>query len=261
MPCPRSRTVIRIAALQLVRPTRRLVLPLLGHVRHRVHGVEQEVDEHLLDLDRVTDHVERAPLRAAIQAVTRRWCASVSSKFTASLSAALMSKPLPFGLMLREQCSQPADNFAGTQIVAADTRHDAVQVLAPISARLQNQVRGIGARKNRAERLIDFVGNRGRQLASDCQPRRVCEFGALSLHRKLRVAATAALDEQSRDQQRLQYDDCDGRGDRVVVRLPERRLLEINDCIRWNLMLVDAPAPHLPPVDAQHRRGGGRQLQ
>ena len=135
------------------------------------------------------------------------------------------------------------------------------EIVAAVAAGLQNQVGRIGAGLDRAERLVDLVRDRRRQLAGHRQPRRVRELGALLLHRQLGRAAAAALEEQRGDQRGLEQDDGDGDDRHVPVRLPERRLAEMHDGVGRNPVLVDAPPPDLPPVDVQRRRHDLRQAQ
>ena len=81
------------------------------------------------------------------------------------------------------------------------------------------QVGGVGVAQDRAERLVDLVGDRARQLAGDREPRRVREFEALLLHGLLGQAAAAAFDEEPGDQPGLQQEHDDG-DDRLVPVLP-----------------------------------------
>ncbi len=103
---------------------------------------------------------------------------------------------------LASSATQPADHVAGAQIVASDARDDAPQVLAAIDARLEDQLGGVGAGEDRAERLVDLVGDRSRQLAGDRQARGVREFGALLLHRHLGPATATSLEQQRGDEPR-----------------------------------------------------------
>ena len=117
---------------------------------------------------------------------------------------------LPFGLVSRKQRTQPPDHVARTEVVAPDARHDPEQVFAAVAAGLKNQIGSIGARLHGAERLVDLVRDRGRQLAGHRQARRMGKLDALLLHRQLgRAAAVAARTSSLAINAGLKQDDGD----------------------------------------------------
>ena len=59
--------------------------------------------------------------------------------------------------------------------------------------------------------------------------------------------------QQRRDQTGLQHDHGERNQRRMTVRFPERRLLEANDRVVWQLFLGDPPTARLSPVDLQCR--------
>src|SRR5688572_8874995 len=81
--------------------------------------------------------------------------------------------------------------------------------------------------------------------------------------RRLGLAAAPALNEQHRDEHRLQTDETDGADDGPAVLLPERPLGEDDLAALGQALLVELPAGELPAVEpvrapcvARHRRAG-----
>ena len=226
---------------------------VLGQLVDGIHRVEQQDDEDLLDLRRIADEIYRCRREAEIDrhlplpsfgAQQRRGVAERRVEV----------ELLPLRLVLGEERTQAADDVGRAQVVAADSRHDAQEVFAAIASRLQDQVGGIGAGLHGAERLVDLVRDRRRQLAGHGEPRRVRELHALLLDGELGGATAATLEEQRRDHRGLDEDDG-GRDDRrVAIHLPERRLPIVDDGVGRHRMLVDAPAANLAPVDLQRGR-------
>ena len=67
---------------------------------------------------------------------------------------------MPLGLVSGEQQAQPADDFTGAQVVAANLGKNFAQLAAPVGSGFKHQFGGVGVAQNGAERLVDLVRNR-----------------------------------------------------------------------------------------------------
>jgi len=168
--------------------------PVLRKIGDRIHRVEHQVDQHLLDLCLVTEDDGRR-CRGAESRVSLP-----APRFGAQESRDIGHRRIEvehvaLGLVPRKQRAQPADHVAGTHVVAPDARDDAQEIVAPVATGLQYQVGRIGAGLHRTERLVDLVRDRRRQLACHRQPRHMREFGPLLLQPPVRPRGDAVARE------------------------------------------------------------------
>ena len=194
--------------------------------------------------------------------VTPRRRASERSSDSTSRAASRRSKGWRSTSLPREQGPQPADHFAGPQVVAADVGEDLGELGPPVAAGIEDQVGGVGVGENRAERLVDLVRDRAQQLAGDRQARGVRELEAAALLGRARrrggggarraAGRSAPPGAPAHPPRRAPEGD---RPRRASVRGRGRR--------RWpgSSARVDLPAANLPPVDLESRRDLGRQRQ
>ena len=162
IPQPRSLTVMTLlVAAPLDRHDNRPAI--LRHVVHRIHGVEHEDDEHLLHLREIAFHEDGRRRQPHVERdlTLPRLCAQ-KSRGVADRGVEIES--LPHGLVLGEECTQPADDIACAQVVAPDSRHDSQEVLAAIGAGLEKQIGRVRTGLYRTQRLVDLVRDRCRQF-------------------------------------------------------------------------------------------------
>src|ERR1022692_2792141 len=245
--------------------------PVITQVRDRVHRIEHQIDGDLLYLNAVADDASRRHARIQVECHASTLGLG-AQKVHRVPDGFVWIEQLAFEVVLGKQRPQSANHIAGAQVVAADVAQYPAQVFAPVCARLKEQLPGIGISQYCPERLIDLVGNRGRQLSGNCKPRCVPQLAALFLYRQLGLTAAPVFKEKHRNQRSLEEDHRSDDDRLVSIRLPERRLPEIDDGIGRNCLLVDSPATDLSPIEPsrhwldfrqvqRRRRGTGQQLR
>ncbi len=164
IPWPRSRTESSTPSRRRSGRRRRSYGAVLGRIGDGVHGVEHQVDQHLLDLDPVADDRDRSTApRAGARASRRRRRASARSSDSTSRTASWRSKGLPLDFVPGEQGPQPADHLARPQVVAADVGEDLGELLPAVAAACEHEVGGVGVGEDRAQRLVDLVRDRAQR--------------------------------------------------------------------------------------------------
>ena len=146
-----------------------------------------------------------------MSSVTRRRRASAPNKDSTSRTASLRSN----GCRSTSCLASSARSRRITSLARRSSRRMSARMLRSSSRRsppaLEDQVGGVGVAQDRAERLVDLVRDRARQLAGDREPRRMRELEALRLLGRFGEAAAPALDEEP------------GRSARPGARRPRRR--------------------------------------
>jgi len=158
------------------------------------------------------------------------------------------------GFVLREQRAQAADHVARAQVVAPHVGKDLAQCVRMHAVRVEQHLRGIDVRQNRAERLIHLVRDRCGQLAHGREPRGMEQLATLPLHRELGADAPLALNEQRRDQRGLRQDDGQRSENLPAIAIPGRELAEPDLAVYGQKVYVNAPMAQLPPVRDAARR-------
>jgi len=159
---------------------------------------------------------------------------------------------------MRQQGAQPLDDGAGTQVVALDVGQDLLQLRGVQPARLDHHLRRIGVGQDRRQRLVDLVGDRGRQFAGHRQPRRMQELRAVGLHAQLGHQATAPLHQQGGDQCRLRQHRQQHQRRLPAIPLQERRFSKPQCAAGRQVAAVQAEALQLPGIG--HTGRGRRRL-
>ena len=81
----------------------------------------------------------------------------------------------------------------------ANIGQDRAQFVPPIRTGREQEVGGIGVAQNRAEGLVDLVGDGARQLPGDREARGMGELAALLMDGLFHAAATTAFEQEPGD--------------------------------------------------------------
>ena len=137
MPRPRSRTVIRIRCLGFF-DFYGDCASIVAYITDCVHRIEQEIDQHLLDLHPIADdrrprrqsHFNRHPPTLRLDVQQRRYLVDRGVKI----------QPALLDLVPCQQRSQSAYHLAGTDVIAADVGQDLAQYLVTAVARRYQKI-------------------------------------------------------------------------------------------------------------------------
>ena len=88
------------------------------------------------------------------------------NKFDGLSNEVIEVEAFQFERYLFQQAAHPPDDFTGTPVVLQNIVHYLVQFGNVRAGRFQDCFCGFGVRQNGAERLVDFMSNRGGQFAS-----------------------------------------------------------------------------------------------
>jgi hypothetical protein len=161
-------------------------------------------------------------------------------------------------LPLAGEAANASDHLARTQVVPSDVGEDPANFVDGAFASVEDHLRRFGVRQDRAERLIDLVGDRRRQLTDGGQPSDVGELAAPLPAFVLGPVPSPALDEEKSDQDGLDGQDREGRDhDRPVV-VPQRRWPEQDPGPGRQTRIGNAESPELAfiELEAAEARGG-----
>ena len=114
---------------------------------------------------------------------TRRYSASPDTSRSTCAIVRLRSERLNLDLAPTHQRANAANHLVGAQIIVADVGDDFAQQVERRILATQQRLGGFRVAQDRAQRLIDFVGHHGRELAHRREPRGVRQL-AMSLLRR-----------------------------------------------------------------------------
>ena len=146
-------------------------------VPHRVDPVHDKVQNDLLKLDAVAedrkrirrDHANHFDFSANGQ---RR------KKFDGVSNKVIEVEVFQFERRLLQQAAHSSNNLAGPPVILQNIFHDIPEFSDVGLRRLQDRVCGFGVGQNRAERLVDFVSDRGCQFTGG---REAVDMGKLAM--------------------------------------------------------------------------------
>ena len=188
---------------------------------HGFHGIECEVDDHLLKLNAIRADLRQSGLELRLDRhlLVQRFAGHSLHRLVDGLVEIRFPQ---FELGLAQKLANSRNDVAGALIFALDVAQDLGHLA---------QLGRIGVDQyfcracivvDGAERLIELVGNRCGHLAQGHAPVHVRHFRKALPRLRLGDAAPAALREHRRDQQALSDDDCQRCEDLPPMFTPER---------------------------------------
>ena len=138
--------------------------PLGSHVGHRVHAVEDHVQQHLLQADAVPGDELRAGLKVGLDPHAPRPGGRRHERNDLSCDVVHVHC-LGAQFVIGEQAPHPADDLARTTIVAPDVLDNRAQLRQIDRVGVEQQPRGLGIAQDRPERLVELVCERRGELA------------------------------------------------------------------------------------------------
>jgi hypothetical protein len=130
---------------------------------HRVHSVQHQVQQHLLQMHTVAAHGRQLGILQSH--VTCRARASDRASATVSVSSSPRSKIFNSRHAAFQQRPHPFNHAAGALVVLADVRENGADFFQVRFFFLEKNFRRLRIPQNGAERLVQFVRERGRQLS------------------------------------------------------------------------------------------------
>ena len=197
---PRSSTRIVTAGLAVLRveASANLEPPLrLVDARHRIHGVHQQVQQHLLELHAVADHDREVRWhvgsnRHVAQRGLRRGQGEDVVHDVVELQLRLL------GRRALRQGTHALDDGARTLGVGDDVGHDFLQLVHLLAPTREQPSARVGVVGDRGQRLVQLVREGGRHLAERRHARHVRECRLRLPQRLLRLLAIRdVLDERN----------------------------------------------------------------
>src|SRR5262245_57465619 len=146
-------------------------------VVHCIHPVQDEIEEHLLEADGVTQHDGKRGRKvgANLDAATH----SVSSDdFNNVFDESINIDGLDLHLAFLSKVANSGDGFAGAEAIVANVRDDAANFIERNIFQVEERIGDFGVIENRIQRLIHFVRDHGCQFANNGKARSVDQFFA-----------------------------------------------------------------------------------
>src|SRR6266850_299204 len=135
-------------------------------------------------------------------------------------------------------------------VILQNILHD-IPEFSDVGARgLQHCVCRFGIRQNSAERLVNFMSNRGGQFASGREAVDMGKFRHALPGLHFGKLPPTMLMQQDRDKSGLYQKNRDDECDLPRIPLPRRWHPKQDFASRWQAALADAPALHLPPIES-----------
>ena len=161
---------------------------------HGLYGVDDEVDNHLLELDAVSQHLRHSRSEVARYRDAAR-LDFVMEKHKSSINEFVKRRERMFGRSPNRHPANAADNVCGTTCIGNDARVRFAHLRYVGHRPVESAQPGFAIRSDSGERLVQLVGNRGSQLAQHRDARGVRKVRLQSLQHFLRANAFGQVDQ------------------------------------------------------------------
>ena len=178
-PTPASRTVMRTrSAVSALGPYQQSGGPLVK-LGHRIQGVADEVEHHLLQLNAIAAHSGKivGELQSKLDIVTSQVTRRESDDFSRGV---VQVERLEHELLLAEQRAQASDHFRRAIAIAKRAPRRLARAINVGRRGIQHPHAGAGVRDDARQRLIHFVRDRSGQRA-ESRPRATCASSVRAL--------------------------------------------------------------------------------
>ena len=165
------------------------------NLAHRVAGVEQQVDEHLLQLDAVGRDARRRSRQLGTQgdALALELAVQQGQRFGHDLvQVDALERPLGRA----DHDTQAADDLAGALVLADDVAQDLAELLVAGLALGEEALRRLGVAENGGQRLVQLMGERAGQFAQHRHARQMRQLAVALLCPQLELFSPENLEVQ-----------------------------------------------------------------
>ena len=165
-------------------------------------------------------------------------------------------------IRLLQQSAEMRDDVRGALIVPAYVGQDFLDPRNVRRISFEIELRGLGVAVDRAQRLIELMGDGSRQRARGRRAVQVHDLQQATAQFLLRDVTAAALEQQAADQQALRQHDREDRAQVPAILVPQAELAKADFTSRRQPVLADSEALKLAPVEDRPGKvpGGDRDI-